>query len=98
MPISMSATNLKLGNAESPREYTNLKTVIFIPMKHFHVTNCDPVTSQYSLRQNLAEIIPDIQVERLKSRNATKYSLPSLKTPIVLHCNQMVWWRISFFI
>lgn len=81
--------NLLIGNAVDVEENSCFKSAKYVRMKHLHVTNCDPGTTQEALSSYLKEIVPSAQVEGLISRNPSQYSsfkisLPSLDAHKIL--------------
>lgn len=96
--------NLLIRNAKTVRENSHFKSAKYIHMKHLHVTNCDPDTTQEALSSYLQEIVCSVQVEALISRNFSQHSSfkllpPTLNAPEVLNqnCGQVVKSLISFF-
>lgn len=81
--------NLFVGNAESDSVISSFKSAKITQMRHFHVTNCDPETTKETLMLYLKDIVPNVQIEMLKSRNPTLYSsfkisIPKLEAPKIL--------------
>lgn len=72
---------LLVGNADNDGENASFKSAKFVQMKHYHVTNCDPETTQEALTLHLKKIVPVVQVELLKSRNPVQYSSFKISVP-----------------
>lgn len=86
--------NLLIGKAESAQQSTSFKAAKYTKFNHFHITNCDPATTKEALSSYLTEIVPEVQVEVLSSRNPTYYSsfkisVPSSEAPKIL--KEEVW-------
>lgn len=75
--------NLLVGSADSDNGSSSFKSAKIIQMKHFHITNCDPNTTQEVLKLHLNKIVPMVQVESLKSRNPEQYSSFKISIPIL---------------
>lgn len=84
-----NSRKLLVGNADNDSENASFKSAKFVQMKHYHITNCDPETTQEALTLHLEKIVPVVQVETLKSRNPVQYSsfkisVPTAEAPKIL--------------
>lgn len=71
--------NILVGDGQPD---TNLlKSAKFIDYKHFHSTYWDPETDVGELTDYLRRFIPEVQVEKLNSRNPTRYASFKISVP-----------------
>lgn len=70
-----------VGDAECLSDDSILKAAKAVALKHFHTTNWDPDTNDESLTKYLSELVPDVQVEKLNSRNPRIYASFKVTVP-----------------
>lgn len=81
--IQRNSRKLIVGNADSDSGNSSFKSATIVQMRYFHITNCDPNTTQEDLMQYLEKIVPMVQVEQLKSRNPVQYASFKISVPTV---------------
>lgn len=79
--VQRKSRKLLVGSADNDRENSNFKAAKVVQMKHFHITNCDPGTTQEALTLYLKNIVSSVLVEPLNSRNPVQYSSFKISIP-----------------
>lgn len=73
--------NILVGDAKHLPDSIVLKSALIKDYKHFHSTNWDPDTEEGSRTDYLRGIIPEVEVEKLNSRNPSRYASFKVSVP-----------------
>lgn len=75
-----NSRSILVGNMPSTSNCP-IKATVFVPMKHFHVTNLEVTTNSTDLKQYLNQFVPSVVVEKLSARNPDRYSSFKVSVP-----------------
>lgn len=73
--------NILVGDGKNMPDNNVLKSAKYNEYKHFHSTYWDPETDEGALSDYLRRFVPEVQIEKLNSRNPSRYASFKVSVP-----------------